>query len=866
MTSTSSTPQATSGGHTYPVTIESELKRSFVDYAMSVIMGRALPDVRDGLKPVNRRILYAMYQLNNYHNKPYKKSARVVGDVIGKYHPHGDSSVYQALVRMAQDFSLRYPLVDGQGNFGSVDGDAAAAMRYTEVRMAKLTQTMIDELDKDTVDFEPNYDNTEFAPMLLPCRFPNILVNGSSGIAVGMATNIPPHNLGEVIDALVALIDDPSLTVEDLCQHVKGPDFPTSAVLFGLQGIRQAYATGRGKIYIKARSTIETDAQGKESIVVTELPYQVNKARLIEKIADLVKEKKVEGITAIRDESDKQGTRVVIECRRGEHSEVILNKLVSMTQLQVAFSMNFVVIHDGQPKCMNLRDILRAFITHRKEVVTRRTRYLLTRVKEKAHALEGLVIALDNLDDVIDLIKRAESPAQAKVQLLEKAWPISGSEHLLRATSMKLDLDEPYGLDEKSQYYRLSALQVQAILDMRLHKLTGLERTKILEDFKQCIEEAMALEEILNDPRCLMRNIRDDLVDLKERFADERKTEIVADYNNVEEEDLIPNHQIMVSLSNVGYLKSQTLESYQLQHRGGKGKAVSNVKNEEIIVDLQVCHAHDTLLFFSTSGRVYWLKSFRIPLLSRGARGRPVNNYLQLDEDEKISAILPLTTLKTEANILMVTAMGYLKKVKMTDFSRPRANGIIALHLEEGDQLVSALPIEEGHQVMLFSSSGKVTTFSESGIRTMGRQARGVRGMMLGQDESIIASLVIDDASREILTISEKGYGKRNAVSDFRVTSRGTKGVAAMKCTDKTGPLVSASLVNTDDELLVLTHQGVMVRIAVASISVLGRVTQGVRLINIQTNDRVVGIQQIEASDEVSVEGQDPSTLDDTAN
>ena len=831
-----------------PINIEDELKVSYLDYAMSVIVGRALPDVRDGLKPVHRRVLYAMNVLSNDYNKPYKKSARVVGDVIGKYHPHGDTAVYDTIVRMAQPFSLRYMLVDGQGNFGSVDGDSPAAMRYTEVRMDKLAHQLLSDLDKETVDWVENYDGSESEPQVLPTRVPNLLVNGASGIAVGMATNIPPHNLNEVIGACLALIDNEDISLEEIMEYIPGPDFPTQGIINGRAGILQAYRTGKGRIYIRARHHIETDEKnGKESIVVTELPYQVNKARLIEKIAELIKDKKIEGITGLRDESDKDGMRMVIELRRGENAEVLMNNLYSQSQMQTVFGINMVALQDGQPKLFTLKEMLDAFIKHRKEVVIRRTIFDLRKAREKAHVLEGLALALANIDEIIELIRNAESPAVAKEQLVAKGWDASAILAMLESAGSDAcrpdDLEEKYGLIDGK--YHLSPVQAQAILDLKLHKLTGLEHEKIINDYKSLIELIAELLEILNSSVRLMEVIREELIEVKEGFGDERRTEITNSSADLLIEDLIPEEDVVVTLSHEGYVKYQPLSLYEAQRRGGKGKSATKMKEEDFIEKLLVVSTHATILCFSSAGKVYWLRTFELPLASRGARGKPIVNILPLAEDEKITSILQVKEYTEDKYVFMATANGTVKKTSLEQFSRPRANGIIALRLDEGDQLIGTVVTDGEDHLMLFSDAGKVIRFHEENVRAMGRTARGVRGIRIADDQNVIALVRADDNS-QILTVTENGYGKRTCMSEHPLRGRGGQGVISITLSDRNGKAISAVRVQDGDEIMLISKGGTLVRTRVDEIRTMGRNTQGVRLIRLQEGESLVGLQRID--------------------
>ncbi|MBA2652095.1 MAG: DNA gyrase subunit A [Tatlockia sp.] len=831
-----------------PVNIEDELKQSYLDYAMSVIVGRALPDVRDGLKPVHRRVLFAMSVLNNDWNKPYKKSARVVGDVIGKYHPHGDTAVYDTIVRMAQPFSMRYMLVDGQGNFGSVDGDSAAAMRYTEIRMSKVAHALLADLEKETVDFSPNYDETEFAPVVMPSRIPNLLVNGSSGIAVGMATNIPPHNLTEVVNACIALVADPELTIDDLLTYIPGPDFPTAAIINGRGGILLAYRTGRGRISIRARTEIETDSQtGRQAIIIHELPYQVNKARLVEKIADLVREKRLEGISGLRDESDKQGMRVVIELKRGEVAEVILNNLYAHTQMQNVFGINMVALVDGQPRTLNLKEILVAFIKHRREVVTRRTIFELKKARNRAHILEGLGIALANIDEMIELIKKSANPQEAKDSLLGRLWQHGMVAAMLKNAGTDAcrpdDLSAEFGLTDEG--YRLSVIQAQAILDLRLHRLTALEQDKIISEFEDLLGVIKELLNILGSPERLMQVIHDELVEVKTQFGDARRTEITASQEDLTIEDLITEEDVVVTLSHQGYVKYQPISAYQAQRRGGKGKSATNVKDEDFIERLVIASTHDTLLCFSDHGKLYWLKAYQLPLASRISRGKPIVNILPLAADEAITAMLPVREFQEDYFVFMATKRGTVKKVPLVAFSRPRSNGIIAVDLDNDDRLIGVDITDGSKHIMLFSDAGKVIRFDEKLVRPMGRTARGVRGIRLTEGQSVI-SLVVAQSHGTILTATENGYGKRTEVEEYRVSGRGGQGVISIQVTERNGKVVRSLQVSDTDEVMLITDQGTLVRFKVGELSIIGRNTQGVRLINVSSGEHVVGMQQIE--------------------
>ena len=836
----------------FPVNLEDEMRRSYLDYAMSVIVGRALPDVRDGLKPVHRRVLYAMRELGNEYNRPYKKSARVVGDVIGKYHPHGDTAVYDTIVRMAQRFSMRYILVDGQGNFGSVDGDAPAAMRYTEVRMARLAQELLADIDKETVDFTANYDESEHEPNVLPTRIPNLLINGSSGIAVGMATNIPPHNLGEIVGACLALLEDPSLTIAQLIKLVPGPDFPTAGLIFGAQGIASAYNTGRGRVYMRARTHIEPlDTRGREAIVITELPYQVNKARLIEKIAELVREKRLDGITELRDESDKDGMRVVVELRRGELSDVVLNNLYKQTPLQSVFGINMVGLVDRQPRLLTLKDLLEAFLRHRREVITRRTLFDLRKAKERAHILEGQTIALGNIDEVIELIKASSSPAEARAGLAGRDWPPGAVVGMLERAGAEAtrpeDLDEECGLNEAG--YRLSAAQAQAILELRLHRLTALEQDKIHKEYSDIVDNINDLLDILANPDQLQAVIRAELNEVRDQYADPRRTEIVADYSDLTTEDLIPEEDLVVTLSHGGYAKAQPLGTYQAQRRGGRGRAATRVKDEDFVDQLFVANTHDTLLCFSSRGKVYWLKVYQLPQAGPGARGRPIVNLLPLEEDERINAVLPIKEFEESKYVLFATSQGTVKKTPLNAFSRPRVSGIIAVELREGDRLIGAGITDSGGDLMLFSRSGKAIRFSEGDVRPMGRNAAGVRGLKLSGAVDEVIALCIPDGGL-VLIATEKGYGKRTVLQDFPVQGRGGQGVIAIQASDRNGPVVGAVQVSEQNEIMLISSNGTLVRTPSSEISIMGRNTQGVRLIRLDEEDRLVGLERIEVLQE----------------
>jgi len=853
-----------------PVNLEDEMRQSYLDYAMSVIVGRALPDVRDGLKPVHRRVLFAMRELGNDYNKPYKKSARVVGDVIGKYHPHGDSAVYDAIVRMAQPFSMRYMLVDGQGNFGSVDGDMPAAMRYTEVRMSRLAQELLADIDKDTVDFVPNYDESEQEPAVLPARVPNLLVNGASGIAVGMATNIPPHNLTEIINALLAVIDDPAITLAGLMQHVPGPDFPTAGIINGAQEIVAAYRTGRGRLSIRGRCTIEDMEGGKrQAIIITELPYQVNKARLIERIADLVRGKNIEGIASdgLRDESDKDGMRIVIELKRGENAEIVLNNLYAQTPLETVFGINMVALQDGQPRLMSLREMLDAFLRHRREVITRRTIYELRKARERAHLLEGLAVALANIDEVIALIKASPSPQEARVALLARVWPAGAVPAMLERAgavdTRPAGLVSEFGL--QAQGYRLSEAQAQAILEMRLNRLTGLEQDKIIAEYQQLLAVIADLCDILARPERLTQEVRAGLLEILEQFGDERRTTIEANQLDVTDKDLIEPQDMVVTLSHSGYAKAQPVSDYRAQGRGGVGRAAAAIKDEDFIEKLFVAHSHDTLLCFSTRGQVYWLDVYKLPQAGSNSRGKPIVNLLALQDGEKISAVLPIKAYAEDQFVFMATRHGTVKKTSLTAFSNRRTSGIIAVDLREDDSLVDVALTDGQRDIMLLSSGGKAIRFSETEVSDTGRNSTGVRGIRLPEAEQLIALIVVDQGL--VLTASENGYGKLTELEEFPVHGRGGQGVIALQTSGRNGPLVSALQVGLEHELMLISTNGTLVRTPVNTISVLGRNTQGVRLIKLQ-GERLVGVVRVEQLNEetvaevaatVSVEGQVPS-------
>lgn len=862
-----------------PVSIEDELKSSYLDYAMSVIVGRALPDVRDGLKPVHRRVLFSMDQSGNSHNKAYVKSARVVGDVIGKYHPHGDSAVYDTIVRMAQPFSLRYMLVDGQGNFGSVDGDAPAAMRYTEVRMQKITQELLTDLDKETVDFSPNYDGKEMIPDVLPTKIPALLVNGSSGIAVGMATNIPPHNLNEVLDGCLAYMDNEEITIDELMQYIPGPDFPTAALINGRRGIEEAYKTGRGKVYVRAKASVETTEKGREQIIVTEIPYQVNKAKLVEKIAELVRDKKIEGISNVLDVSNKEGFRIEIEIKRDAVGEVVLNHLYALTQMQVTFGINMVALDHGQPKLFNLKQIIEAFVKHRREVITRRTVFELRKARERAHILEGLAIALSNIDPVIDLIRSSKTPEEAREGLLSRAWSLGNVASMLEAAGVDAsrpdDLPAECGIHD-NQYY-LSDAQAKAILELRLHRLTGLEHEKIVDEYKQILVEIGELLHILNSSERLKEVLREELERVKNEFGDARRTEITAASGDINLEDLIAQEDVVVTLSHEGYVKYQPLTDYEAQRRGGKGKSATKMKEEDFIERLLVANTHDTILCFSSRGRLYWLKVYQLPQASRGSRGRPIVNILPLEENERITAILPISAYEENKFVLMATAGGIVKKTALTEFSRPRSNGIIAVNLRDEDELIGVDITDGSNEIMLFSAQGRVVRFNENAVRPMSRQATGVRGIKLAltneisdeesaveiedvlednTDEALdlnidkVVSLVVPKNEGEILTATQNGYGKRTKLAEYPTKSRNTKGVISIKVSERNGKVVAATQTDENDQIMLITDAGTLVRTRVSEVSIVGRNTQGVRLIRTAEDEHVVSLERICEVDE----------------
>ncbi|PPI86731.1 DNA gyrase subunit A [Candidatus Pantoea edessiphila] len=830
-----------------PINIEEELKNSYLDYAMSVIIGRALPDVRDGLKPVHRRILFAMKELGNDWNKPYKKSARVVGDVIGKYHPHGDSAVYDAIVRMAQPFSLRYMLVDGQGNFGSIDGDSAAAMRYTEVRMSKIAHEMLVDLEKSTVNFVKNYDDTNTIPEVLPTKIPNLLINGSSGIAVGMATNIPPHNIREVINACLVYIDNESISVKDLMHYIPGPDFPTAAIINGQKGIEQAYSTGRGKIYIRARSKIELDIKtGREIIIIYELPYQTNKSHLIEKIAELIKEKRIEGVSILRDESDKDGLRIVLEVKRNSSAEIVLNNLYSLTQLQTSFSINMVALHQGKPKTMNLKDILKSFIYHRKEIITRRTIFELNKAKNRIHVLEGLLVAIFHLDSVINLIRTANTPIEAKSNLINTIWHFNNIKPFFNKRDENDTLSNLVEklFDKNAKQYKLSEKQTQAILDLRLQKLTSLEYSKLMYEYNDLLNQVTQLTNILQQSMTLVEVLREELRLVRDQFSDIRRTEIMTNSVNINTEDLIISEDVVVTLSHHGYVKYQPLRDYEAQRRGGKGKSAARIKEEDFIYRLLVANTHDIILCFSSKGRLYWMKVFQLPESSRISQGRPIVNLLPLEKDERITAILPVREYTEGFNVFMATASGIVKKTPIKEFSRPRGTGIIAINLQEEDELIGVALTSGCDEVMLFSALGKVVKFSEVSVRTMGRAASGVRGIKLTNNDRVV-SLIIPSKEGSILTVTQNGYGKRTANNEYPTRSRATKGVISIKVTNRNGLVVSAIQVVNNDQIMMITDAGTLVRIRVSEVNIISRNTQGVILLRTAENETVVGVQRV---------------------
>lgn len=860
---------------TLPISLEEEMRRSYLDYAMSVIVGRALPDVRDGLKPVHRRILFAMYEANTLWNRPYVKCARVVGEVMGKFHPHGDNAIYDTLVRMAQDFSLRYMLIDGQGNFGSVDGDNAAAMRYTECRLARISAELLADIDKETVDFGPNYDGKELEPLVLPAKIPNLLINGSSGIAVGMATNIPPHNLGEVVDACLAMLERPDITVDELIEIVPGPDFPTSGIIYGTVGIREAYRTGRGRVVMRARTHFEeVDKGGRQAIVVDELPYQVNKSALLMRIGELVREKRIEGISEIRDESDKSGMRVVLELKRSEMPEVILNNLYKDTQLQDTFGMNMVALVDGQPRLLNLRQIIDEFIRHRREVVTRRSIFDLRKARERGHVLEGLAVALSNVDEIIALIKAAPAPADAKQQLMSRTWRSSLVEEMLVRSgglqSKPEGLPAEYGLHDDG--YRFSDVQAQRILEMQLQRLTGLEQRKIEDEYREIMETIADLLDILATPERIRAIISEELTQSRQDFADERRSEIEQNAQEISLEDLIAPEDVVVTLSHTGYIKAQPLDDYRAQKRGGRGRQAAKTKEDDFIDSLFIAHTHDYILCFSDRGRLYWLKVYEVPQGGRASRGKPIVNVVQLAEGEKITAILPVKEFDDDHFVFMATANGTVKKTPLSDFSRPRQMGIIAVDLNEGDYLVGVALTNGHHDIMLFSDAGKGVRFSEQDVRPMGRTARGVRGMRLGPNHQLISLVAVEDEQLAVLTATENGFGKRTRVADYTRHGRGTQGMIAIQTTARNGRVVAARLVSDDDEIMLITTGGVLIRTHVNEIREMGRATQGVRLINLGDDEQLAGLEKIvdkdeeqEPGDDVQASGEEGTTPDTDA-
>ena len=838
---------------TIPISLEDEMKRSYLDYAMSVIVGRALPDVRDGLKPVHRRVLFAMHELNNDFNKPYKKSARIVGDVIGKYHPHGDTAVYDTIVRMAQDFSLRYMLVDGQGNFGSVDGDNAAAMRYTEIRMSKIAHELLEDIDKETVDFGPNYDGSEQEPLIMPARIPNLLINGSSGIAVGMATNIPPHNLNEVVDACLLLLEKPESSIDALIKLIPAPDFPTAGIIHGTSGVKEGYRTGRGRVVMRGRTHVEKlDKGNREALIVDELPYQVNKKTFIEKIAELVNDKKIEGISDLRDESDKSGMRVVIELKRGENPDVILNNLYKQTQLQDSFGMNMVALIDGQPKLLNLKQILDAFLRHRREVITRRTVFELRKARERGHILEGLAVALANVDEMIKIIKAAPTPPDAKKELMARTWKSSVVEGMLNGAAMEFSrpegLSKEFGLSASG--YKLSDVQAQEILQLRLQRLTGLEQEKIVNEYKEIMNIITDLLDILATPARVTAIIADELKAIKEQYGDKRRSEIVENALDLSTEDLITPEDVVVTLSHTGYIKSQALAEYRAQKRGGRGKQAATTKDDDFIDKMFVANTHDNILCFSSRGQVYWLKAYEVPQGSRTSRGKPIVNLFPLQEGEKINAILPIKEFDDKHYIFMATALGTVKKTPLTDFSNPRKSGIIAINLDDNDFLIGAEITDGSNDIVLVSNGGKAVWFDEEDVRSMGRNTRGVRGMKLQEDQQVLSLLIASDDQQSMLVATENGYGKRTVLSDFRHSGRATQGVKAIQVSERNGLVVAAKLVSDEDEIMLITTGGVLIRTRVSEIRELGRATQGVTLINLGENEKLSGLEKIVEADD----------------
>ena len=838
---------------TIPISLEDEMKRSYLDYAMSVIVGRALPDVRDGLKPVHRRVLFAMHELNNDFNKPYKKSARIVGDVIGKYHPHGDTAVYDTIVRMAQDFSLRYMLVDGQGNFGSVDGDNAAAMRYTEIRMSKIAHELLEDIDKETVNFGPNYDGSEQEPLIMPARIPNLLINGSSGIAVGMATNIPPHNLNEVVNACLLLLEKPESSIDALIKLIPAPDFPTAGIIHGTSGVKEGYRTGRGRVVMRGRTHVEKlDKGNREALIVDELPYQVNKKTFIEKIAELVNDKKIEGISDLRDESDKSGMRVVIELKRGENPDVILNNLYKQTQLQDSFGMNMVALIDGQPKLLNLKQILDAFLRHRREVTTRKTVFELRKARERGHMLEGLAVALANVDEMIKIIKAAPTPPDAKRELIARTWKSSVVEAMLNGAAMEFSrpegLSKEFGLTDSG--YKLSDVQAQEILQLRLQRLTGLEQEKIVNEYKEIMNVITDFLDILATPARVTAIIVDELKVIKDQYGDKRRSEIVENALDLSTEDLITPEDVVVTLSHTGYIKSQVLDEYRAQKRGGRGKQAATTKDDDFIDKMFVANTHDNILCFSSRGQVYWLKVYEVPQGSRTSRGKPIVNLFPLQEGEKINAILPIKEFDDKHYIFMATALGTVKKTPLTDFSNPRKSGIIAINLDDNDFLIGAEITDGSNDIVLVSNGGKAVWFDEEDVRSMGRNTRGVRGMKLQEDQQVLSLLIASDDQQSMLVATENGYGKRTVLSDFRHSGRATQGVKAIQVSERNGLVVAAKLVNDEDEIMLITTGGVLIRTRVSEIRELGRATQGVTLINLSENEKLSGLEKIVEADD----------------
>ena len=838
---------------TIPVSIEAEMRQSFLEYSLSVIVGRALPDVRDGLKPVHRRVLYAMHELSNDYNKPYKKSARIVGDVIGKYHPHGDTAVYDTIVRMAQNFSLRYMLVDGQGNFGSVDGDNAAAMRYTEIRMSKIAQQLLEDLDKETVDFGPNYDGSENEPLILPARFPNLLVNGATGIAVGMATNIPPHNLSDTIDACLKVLADPAIDIEELIAIVKAPDFPTAGIIYGVDGVREGYRTGRGRCIMRARTHFEDlEKGGRQAIIIDELPYQVNKANLLIKIGELVRDKKLEGVSDLRDESDKSGMRAVIELKRGEVPEIVLNNLYKMTQMQDTFGMNMVALVDNRPQLLNLKQFITAFLRHRREVITRRTVFELRKARERGHVLEGLAVALSNVDEIIELIKKSETPAIAKEGLISKIWRSKLVEEML--TRAMAEQYRPEGLAKEfglqNNGYRLSEAQAQAILELRLQRLTGLEQDKIVAEYKEVMEKISDLLDILNKPERVSSIIAGELAEVKQQFGDKRRSEIVVSGQEMSMEDLIASEEVIVTMSHTGYIKYQPIADYRAQKRGGRGKQATSMKEDDFIDTLFIANTHDYVLCFSNKGRVYWVKVYEIPQGSRASRGKPIVNLLQMQPNEKISAVLPVKNFAEDKYVFFSTSDGVVKKTALSDFANPRKAGIIAIALDDGDNLIGVAQTDGKCDVMLFSNEGKAVRFEEGDVRSTGRDTRGVRGMNLSKGGKVIAMLVAEDEQQSVLTATERGYGKRTSIVEYTRHGRGTQGMIAIQTSSRNGKVVAAVLVRPEDEIMMITTGGVLIRTKVKQIREMGRSTQGVTLINLDEGSKLSGLQKIVESDE----------------